>query len=61
MQSPEGTGKNIKFEKPKIAYLLEKTLILSIICNKRKNEDEEIFKEEELIEISKILGLIENT
>ena len=61
MQSPEGTGKYIKFEKPKIAYLLEKTLILSIICNKCKNEDEEIFKEEELIEISKILGLIENT
>ena len=61
MQSPEGTGKYIKFEKPKISYLLEKTLILSIICNKRKNEDEEIFKEEELIEISKILGLIENT
>ena len=61
MQSPEGTGKYIKFEKPKISYLLEKTLILSIICNKHKNEDEEIFKEEELIEISKILGLIENT
>ena len=61
MQSPEGTGKYIKFEKPKISYLLEKTLILSIICNKGKNEDEEIFKEEELIEISKILGLIENT
>ena len=28
-----------KFEKPKISYLLEKTLVLSIICSKWKNED----------------------
>ena len=49
-----------KFEKPKISYLLEKTLVLSIICSKCKNEDEKIFKEEESIEILKILGLIEN-
>ena len=35
-----------KFEKPKISYLLEKTLVLSIICIKCKNEDEKIFKEE---------------
>ena len=34
------------FEKPKISYLLEKTLVLSIICIKCKNEDEKIFKEE---------------
>ena len=33
-------------EKPKISYLLEKTLILSFICSKCKNEDEKIFKEE---------------
>ena len=33
-------GKYRKFEKPKISYLLEKTLILSIICSKCKNEDE---------------------
>ena len=52
-------GKYIKFEKPKISYLLEKTLVLSIICSKCKNEDEKIFKEEESIEILKILGLIE--
>ena len=44
-----------KFEKPKISYLLEKTLVLSIICSKCKNEDEKIFKEES-IEILKILG-----
>ena len=49
-----------KFEKPKISYLLEKTLVLPIICSKCKNEDKRIFKEEELIEILKPLGLIEN-
>ena len=29
-----------RFEKPKISYLLEKTLVLSIICSKSKNENE---------------------
>ena len=29
-----------KFEKPKISYLLEKTLFLSIICSKYKNVNE---------------------
>ena len=43
-----------KFEKPKISYLLEKTLVLSIICSKCINEDEDS------IEITKILGLINN-
>ena len=32
-------GKKRKFEKPKISYLLAKT-VLSIICSKCKNEDE---------------------
>ena len=32
-----------KFEKPKISYLLEKTLALSVICSKCKIEDEKIF------------------
>ena len=41
-------GKYRKFEKPKISYLLEKTLVLSIVCSKCKNEDEKIFKEEEV-------------
>ena len=49
-------GKYRKLEKPKISFLLEKTLVLSLICCKCKNEEEEIFKEE----ILKILGLIEN-
>ena len=53
-------GKYRKFEKPKISYLLEKTLVLSIICNKCKNEEEKMFKEKESIEILKVLGLIEN-
>ena len=53
-------GKYRKLEKPKISYLLEKTLVLSIICSKCKSENEKIFKEEvESIEILKILGLIE--
>ena len=49
-----------KFKNPKISYILEKTLVLSIICSMCKNEDEKIFQEEESIEILKILGLIEN-
>ena len=53
-------GKYRKLEKSKISYFLEKTLVLSIICSKCKNEDEKIFKEEESSEILKILGLIEN-
>ena len=54
-------GKYRTIKKPKISYLLEKTLVLSNICRKCKNEDKKIFKEEESIEILNILGLIENT
>ena len=50
-----------KFEKLKISYLLEKTLVVSFICSKCKNEDEKLFKEKESIEILKVLGFIENT
>ena len=42
---------SIKSGKPKILRILEKTLFLSIICCKYKNEDEKIFKEGESIEI----------
>ena len=42
-----------KTEKPKISYLLEKTLTLSFICSKCKHEDEKVFKEE-------AIGLINN-
>ena len=48
-------GRYRNFEKKK-----KKKTILSIICRKCKNEEEKIFKEEELIEILKILCLIEN-
>ena len=40
--------------------ILEKVLVLSIICSNCKNEDEKLFKKEESIEISKVLGVIEN-
>ena len=53
-------GRCKKFEKPKKSYLFEKTLVASIICSKCKNEDEKLFKEEDSIEILKILRLIEN-
>ena len=43
-----------------MSYIYKKTLVLSIICSKYKNEDEKIFKEEKSIEILKILGLIES-
>ena len=32
-------GKCRKFEKPRISYLLETTLILSVICSICKNEN----------------------
>ena len=44
-------GKYRKFEKNKISCLLEKTLVLSIICSKCKNEGEKLFKEEESLNI----------
>ena len=37
-------GKFRKFENPKISYLLEKTLVLSIIYSKDNNEDEKSLK-----------------
>ena len=39
-------GKYGKFEKSKLSYILKKTLVLSIIYSKCKNEDGKIFKEE---------------
>ena len=53
-------GQYKKIEKPKLSYLLEKKLVLSISCSQCKKEDKNLFKEEEYIEILKILGLIEN-
>ena len=49
------------FKMTKISYIYDKTLFLSRIFNKCGSEDENLFKEEESIEILKILGLINNT
>ena len=49
-----------KFENPKISYLFEKTLVLSIICSKCKKKNQKLFKEAESVEILRILVLIEN-
>ena len=49
-----------KFEKPKILSFLEIIIALSIMCSKFKNKEEKLFKEEESIEILKVLGSIEN-
>ena len=49
-----------KSEKCKISYILEKTLVLSLIYSKCKNEDKKIFKEEDPFEILQVFGLIEN-
>ena len=46
--------------KKNFSYTFEKVLVLSIICRKCENEDEKIFKEDESIEILKILDLIKN-
>ena len=43
-----------------LKYHTYQTFVLSIICIKWKNEDEKIFKEQESIEILKILGLLNN-
>ena len=43
-----------------MSYILEKTLVFLIICINCNNEDEKLFKEEESIEILKILSLIGN-
>ena len=49
-----------KFKNPKISYLLEKAVVLSITCSKCKNKNEKPFKKEEPIEKPRLLGLIEN-
>ena len=49
-----------EFEKHKISYICDKTLLFSSIYTKCGSEDEKFFKEEESIEKLKILGLINN-
>ena len=52
------SGKYRKFKKSKISYIFKKTLVIFVIWSKCKNEVEKIFKEEESIEILKIICLI---
>ena len=53
-------GKYRKFKNPKISYIFEKALVLTIFYIKCKNEDGKTLKEEKSIEILKSLGLLEN-
>ena len=53
-------GKYIKFKNAKISCVFGKTLVFSIICSKCENEVEKLFKEEEPVDILKILGLSKN-
>ena len=46
------------FKQHKISYICDKTLLISSIRNSFGNEDQKIFKEEELIKVLKIIGLI---
>ena len=49
-----------KLKNPKTLCIVEKTIVLFIICSKCENEDEKIFKKEESTEILKILDLFKN-
>ena len=49
-----------KSKKTKLSYVSENTLNLSIVYSKCFHEYKKIFKEEQTIEILKILGLINN-
>ena len=53
-------NKHTKLKKTKLSFIFKKTSSLSIVCSKFSHEFENIFKEEESIEILKILGLISN-
>ena len=49
-----------KSKKSKISYIFQKTLSLSIVYSKCGHEYKKIFKDEESVEVLKILGLINN-
>ena len=46
-----------EFKNPKISFICDKTLFHSSICSRCGSEDKKIFKEEESIEVLKILSL----
>ena len=49
-----------KLKTLKYHTLFKNILVRSIVYNKGENKDKKMFKEEELTEILKIIGLIEN-
>ena len=49
-----------KFKNTAISYIFNKTLVLPIIWSNCDSNDDNIFKEEEYIDIFKILGVINN-
>ena len=49
-----------KIEKPKMSYLIKKKQQFLLLFAVSKNEEQKIFREEESIEILKILDLINN-
>ena len=53
-------GKYKKLKNSTKLYILQKTLVLSVICIKCGSKDEKIFTEEESIEMLEVLGLINN-
>ena len=46
-------GKYREFKNPKISYIFDNTLVVSITYSKCKNEDEKAFKEEKSTEVLK--------
>ena len=50
-----------KFKNPEISLIFKKILVLSIFCDKCGSNQGKIFKNEESIEMLKIIGLIDNT
>ena len=49
-----------KFKNTTISYIFNKTLVLPIIWGNCDSNDDNIFKEEEYIDVLKILGVINN-
>ena len=49
-----------KFKKPEISIFFYKAFVISIICGKCGSKHKRIFKEEESIQVLKILDLIKN-
>ena len=47
-----------KIKNSEVSYIIGKTLVLSIICDKGGSNDENIFNEKESTEILKIIGFI---